>query len=68
VVKYKKHSRNFQAPKNYVVDRATSLGPIELMNCLGFAYRSQPRELRKIEKKYIQHCVWLYRRLEQVGR
>lgn len=64
MAKHKKNSPKLQAQ----IERATSLGSIELVNFLGFAYRSQPRELQKIRKKYISHCVWLYRQLEQVGR
>lgn len=44
--------------------RATEIGPIELMSLLEWRLRSRPKSLRNARRSYVKLCVEMYRQLE----
>jgi hypothetical protein len=46
------------------VDRAVSLGPVELMNLAEFQFQDNPNALRTIRRSYTDFCLSLFANLE----
>jgi len=50
------------------VDRAVSLGPLELMNLLEFRFQDNPNALRAVRRSYTDFCLSLLTDLENAER
>jgi len=46
------------------VDRAVSLGPVEIMNLAEFQFRNNPNALRTARRLYVDFCLSLLTNLE----